>query len=117
MLNFDSQPSLASLFRPRFADPHHAAPHRIRSMVVQNGLNKLSWFEAAGPLYLETMLRVVEDEAWDPLRLPPVLDDQTGALFQGGSLQSSALGNRAAAHIYPSILLDSNAESAPPHIE
>jgi hypothetical protein len=86
-------------------------------MLVQNQLDKLSLFEPAGPYYLETMLRVIEDEAWNPLRLPPVLDDQTGALFQGGSLQSSALGNGAAAHCCPSMFLDSNAESAPPHIE
>jgi len=82
-------------------------------MLVQNQLDKLSLFEAGGPYYLETMLRVIEDEAWNPLRLPPVLDDQTGALFQGCSLQSSALGNGAAAHFCPSMFLDSNAESAP----
>src|SRR5208282_4186306 len=86
-------------------------------MLVQNQLDKLSLLEAAGPYYLETMLRVIEDEAWNPLRLAPVLNDQTGALFQGGSLQSSALGNGAAAHLCPSTFLDSNAESAPPHIE
>jgi hypothetical protein len=86
-------------------------------MLVQNQLDKLSLFEAAGPHYLETMLRVIEDEAWNPLSLPPVLDDQTGTLFQGGSLQSSALGNGTAAHYYPSMFLDSNAESAPPHVE
>src|SRR5271169_2440436 len=105
------------MFRPRFADPHHAARHRIRRMLVQNQLDKLALFEAAGPHYLETMLRVIEDEAWNPLRLPPVLDDQTGALFQGGSFQSSALGNGTAAHFCLSMFLDSNAKSAPPHIE
>lgn len=117
VINFDSEPSLTSLFRPRFADPHHAARHRIRSMLVQDQLDNLSLFEAAGPHDLETMLRVIEDEAWNPLSLPPVLHDQTSALFQRGALQSSALGNGAAAHYYPSIFLDSNAESAHSHIE
>ena len=55
-------------------------------MLVQNQLDKLSLSETAGPDDFETMLRVIEDEAWNPLRLPPVLDDQTGALFQGASL-------------------------------
>lgn len=100
---FDLQPSLASLFRPRFADPHHAAQHGIRAMLVQNELDKLSSFEAGGPSYLETVLRVTEAEAWNPLRLPPILNDQTGALFQGCSLQSSALGNGSAGHCSPSI--------------
>ena len=86
-------------------------------MLVQNQLDKLSLFEAARPHYLETMLRVIEDEAWNPLRLPPMLDDQTGALFQGGSFQSSALGNGAAAQSCPSTFLDSNAELALPHSE
>ena len=117
LINLDSQPSLTSLLRPRFADPHHAARHRIGSMLVQNQLDNLSLFEAAGPHYLEAMLRVIEDKARNPLCLPPVLDDQTGALFQGGSFQSSALGNGAVAHYYPPVLQDSNAKSAPPHIE
>lgn len=86
-------------------------------MLVQNQLDKLSLFEAARPYYFETTLRVIEDEAWNSLRLPPVFDDQTGALFQGASFQSSSLRNGAAAHYYPSIFLDSNAESATPHIE
>ena len=84
-------------------------------MLVQNQLDKLSLSEAAGPYYLETVLRVIEDEAWKSLCLPPVFDDQTGALFQGGSLQSSSLRNGAAQY-YPSVFIDSNAESAPPHI-
>jgi hypothetical protein len=86
-------------------------------MLVQNQLDKLPLFKAARPYYLEAMLRVIEDEAGNPLCLPPVLDDQTGALFQGGSVRSSALGNGAAAHYYPSMFLDSNAESAHSHIE
>ena len=75
-------------------------------MFVQNELDKLSSFEAGCPYYLETVLRVIEDEAWNPLRLPPMLNDQTGALFQGCSFQSSALGNGAAGHDS-----DTNAES------
>jgi hypothetical protein len=86
LINFDSQSSLTSLLRPRFADPHHAARHRIRTVLVQNKFNELALFEAAGPYYLETILRVIEDEAWNPLRLAPVLDDQTGALFERSSL-------------------------------
>lgn len=86
-------------------------------MLVQNQLDKLSSFETGGPSYLETMLRAIEDEAWNPLRLPPKLNDQTGALFQGCSLQSSTLGNGVAGHCSPSVLLDTNAESARPHIE
>ena len=117
LTNFDLQPSLASLFRPGFADPHHAAQHRIGGMLVQNELDKLSSFEAGGPSYLETLLRGIEDEAGNPLRLPPMLNDQTGALFQGCSLQSSALGDGAAGHCSPSVFLDTIAESGRAHIE
>jgi hypothetical protein len=102
---FDLQPSLASLFSSRFADPHHAARHGIRGVFVQNELDKLSSFEAGGPSYFETVLLGIEDEAWNPLHLPPIFNDQTRALFQGCSLQSSALGNGSAGHCSPSIYL------------
>ena len=80
------------MFRPRFADPHHAAQHRVRGMLVQNELDKLSSFEVGGASYFETVLRVIEDEAWDSVRLWPTLNDETGGRFQCCSLRSSALG-------------------------
>lgn len=116
-INLDLQASLAFLFRPRFADPHHAARHRIRGILVQNEFDKLSSFKAGGPSYLESTLRVVEDETWNPLRLPSMRDDQTGPLFQGRSFQSSALGNGSAEHSSLSTFLDINAESARPQVE
>jgi hypothetical protein len=84
-------------------------------MLVQNELDNLPSFEAGGPSDPKAVLRVIEDEAWNPLRLPSLLNDQTGALFQGCSLQSSALGNGAAGHYYPSVLLDTIAKSTGPY--
>jgi hypothetical protein len=88
-------------------------------VLVQNEFDKLSSFEAGGPSYLETVLRVIEDEAWNPLRLPSMLNDQIGALLQGSSLQSTALGNGADGHCY--LLLSSRnmipLEFSPKHSE
>jgi hypothetical protein len=48
-------------------------------------------FETEGPAYPETVLGGIEDEAWNPVRLPPTFNNQTGAPFQDCSFRSATL--------------------------
>src|SRR6267142_5351503 len=98
LLGLDSfQPDFAFLLGACFADPNHAASHRVERVFIQDDFDYLSAPQLESSAHPEPIVRGIKHKA----RLSFKFEDQAGTPFARASLRVATFGNR---HRLPSQL-------------
>ena len=91
LLGLDSfQPDFAFLLGACFADPNHAASHRVERVFIQDDFDYLSAPQLESSAHPEPIVRGIKHKA----RLSFKFEDQAGTPFARASLRVATFGNR-----------------------
>src|SRR6266404_6293669 len=98
------QTGLACLLGVRLADPHHAASHGAKRVLVKDELDRLPASQPEISVQPEPALRGVDHQTGNSRLASFEVDNQAGALLRRNPPQAAAFGNGKGGHAFAPVL-------------